>query len=69
MCSMSAAISGNLFLKKYRGFEQFISRADVSFSPTRNRIQGRSLIFKVIHDLPEDFRVVDIGIQYKGIVM
>lgn len=56
---------GPLYLKKYRGWQQNIGRKLLSVSQNRDRIQGRSLIWKVIHDKPEDFRVIDLGVQYK----
>ena len=61
---MDASI-GPLYLKMYNNWEQGIGRKLVSVSPNRDRIQGRLLIWKIIHTAQEDFRVVDVGIQFK----
>jgi hypothetical protein len=58
---------GPLYLKKYRGFEAYVPRMLASESPNRDRLQGRMILFKVTHDLPEDFRLIDVGVQYKEI--
>lgn len=50
-----------LALKDYNGFEQYIPRKTVS----RDRIQGRLLIFKISHNLDENFKVITTDIQYK----
>jgi hypothetical protein len=49
-------------LKDYYGFEQFIPRKTAA---PKNRMQGRLLIFKIIHNLDEDFRVSTTDVQYK----
>lgn len=68
-CSMDSSIPGQglLYMKNYRGWEQFISRADISFDSARPRLQNRILFVKIIHNLASDFRVVDTGILYKKI--
>lgn len=58
---------GALYVKKYGGYEAFIPRMLASFSPTRNRLQCRMIVFKVTHDAAEDFRVIDFGVMYKEI--
>ncbi len=58
---------GPLYLKRYDGWEQFIPRKDVTISPARDRVQGRLLVYKIIHNLPSEFRVISSGIQYKPI--
>jgi hypothetical protein len=58
---------GPLYLKKYRGWEGYVPRMLSSESPERYRLQGRMILVKITHDLPEDFRVIDVGIQYKEI--
>lgn len=67
LCSLDQFSQGNLFLKQYDGWEQFIGRKDASISPSRDRVQYRTLIVKVIHDEAEDFKVVSTMIQYKVI--
>lgn len=56
---------GAMYLKKYRGWEQFIGRTLASVDPQRKRIQGRLIIWNIVHNATGDFRVVDIGIQFK----
>jgi len=53
-----------LALKDYYGFEQYIPRKT---APPRNRMQGRLLIFKIIHNLDEDFRITSTDVQYKAL--
>ena len=65
LCSLSQFSQGTMFLKQYDGWEQFIGRKDASVSPNRDRVQERALIVKIIHDEPEDFKIVTTTIQYK----
>lgn len=53
-----------LALKDYRGFEQYIPRKTAA---PRNRMQGRIVIYKIIHNLEEDFKIVTVGLQWKPI--
>jgi hypothetical protein len=55
-------VTNPLALKDYYGFEQFIPRKTAA---PKNRMQGRLLIFKIIHNLDEDFRVSTTDVQYK----
>jgi hypothetical protein len=50
------------YLKDYGAYEQYIPRR--SAEPFY-RIQGRILMYKVVHNREENFRVTDIAIQYK----
>jgi len=54
-------IANPLALKDYKGFEQYIPRQTTS----RDRMQGRLLIYKISHNLDEDFKIVTTDIQYK----
>jgi len=65
LCSLDQLNQGNLFLKQYDGWEQFIGRKDASVSSTRDRVQGRVILVKIIHDNPEDFKLVTTTMQYK----
>jgi len=65
LCSLDQFAQGNLFLKQYDGWEQFIGRKDVGASSSRDRVQDRTLIVKVIHNEAEDFKIVSTTIQYK----
>jgi hypothetical protein len=51
-----------LAFKDYYGFEQYIPRKT---SIPRDRMQGRLLIFKIIHNLDEDFRISSTDVQFK----
>lgn len=64
-CAMDPSIQGPLYLKNYRGFEQYIPRLDASVSPSRLRFQQRLLVYKIIHNLASAFTLVDSSIQYK----
>lgn len=65
LCSLSQFSQGTMFLKQYDAWEQFIGRKDAVVSYNRDRVQERTLIVKIIHSEPEDFRVVTTTIQYK----
>jgi len=65
LCSLDQLNQGGLFLKQYDGWEQFIGRKDTSVSATRDRVQGRVVLVKIIHDNPEDFKLVTTTMQYK----
>jgi hypothetical protein len=56
---------GPLYLKDYRGYEQFINRINASVNPNRPRFQGRLIIFKIIHTLASEFRIIDVSLIYK----
>jgi hypothetical protein len=57
-------VANPLHLKNYYGYEQYIPRkTDTPF----NRMQGRLLVFKIIHNLDEDFRITSTDVQYKGL--
>ena len=62
LAALDPSIQGPLYLKDYRGFEQYIPRKQ---DADRQRIQDRLLIFKVIHNLPEHFKIIDTMIDYK----
>lgn len=62
LASLDEAIQGQYYLKNYRGYEQYIPRKQEG---EKHRIQGRSLIFKIVHSKPEPFKVVDAAVQYK----
>lgn len=64
LCSQDPT-NGPLYLKDYRGYEQFISRIDASVDPKRGRVQGRLLLFKIIHNLASEFKVIDATILFK----
>ena len=64
LAALDPSIQGPLYLKDYRGFEQYIPRKQ---DTERQRIQDRLLIFKVIHNKPEHFKIVNTMINYKVI--
>ncbi len=67
LCKLDQASKGPLYLKDYSGWEQFIPRKDVAASADRERIQSRLLIYKIFHNLAEDFRVIESVVQFKKI--
>ncbi len=67
LCKLDQASKGPLYLKDYDGWEQFIPRKDSGVSVNRERIQSRLLIYKIFHNLAEDFRVIESFVQYKKI--
>lgn len=67
LCKLDQASKGPLYLKDYSGWEQFIPRKDVGASADRERIQSRLLIYKIFHNLAEDFRVIESVVQFKKI--
>ena len=67
LCALDELNQGGLFLKQYDGWEQFIGRKDESVSPSRDRVQYRTIVIKIIHNKPEKFKVVSTMIQYKVI--
>lgn len=56
---------GSLYLKNYRGFEQYIGRILASINTDRPRFQQRVIIVEIIHDEESEFKIIDTGIQYK----
>lgn len=65
MCKLDQASKGPLYLKNYNGFEQFIPRMDQSYNFKRDRVQDRLFIYKILHNLAEDFYLVDTILQNK----
>lgn len=65
MCALDQSIQGPLYLKKYNGYRQFIPRKDLAYDVDRKRVQSRLLIYKIIHNLPEDFKIIDNFVKYK----
>lgn len=65
LCSLEQATQGPLYLKDYDGWEQFIPRIDGGVDPDRKRIQSRLLIYKIFHNLAEDFKVISSIVQFK----
>lgn len=57
--------NSQFYLKDYDGFEQYIPRKLASVDPARPRMQGRLLIYKILHNLAESFKIVDAATQYK----
>lgn len=49
-------------LKNYNGWEQYVPRKT---NAPFNRMQGRVMLYKIIHNLEEDFAVISTGVQWK----
>lgn len=64
LSEMSEAQFGTNWLRNYDGFENFIPRDTVS----RNRRQDRLLVYKIFHNLEEDFNLISTKIQFKQII-
>lgn len=64
-CALDSGIQGSLYLKNYRGYEQYIPRLDANVSPQRLRFQQRLIVYKIIHNLASEFKLIDSTIQYK----
>jgi hypothetical protein len=67
LCALDPGIQGPFYLKKYDGYAQQIPRKDLIVSPTRDRVQDRLLIYKIFHNLEEDFVVKNVVITFKAI--
>jgi hypothetical protein len=67
LCALDPAIQGQYYLKKYDGYTQQIPRKDLAVSPTQDRLQDRLLIYKIFHNLEEDFVVKNVVITFKAI--
>lgn len=67
LSALDESVQGPLYLKQYDGWRQFIPRKDESVDPKQSRIQYRLLLYKIFHNLAEDFKIVDSIIQYKEI--
>lgn len=68
-CSLDPSIvaQGTFYMKDYNGFEGWIPRIRSVVNTNRPRLQGRVLLYEIIHDIQEDFKVVDTAIQFKKI--
>lgn len=67
ICALDQSIQGPLYLKKYNGYAQMIPRKDLTVSPGRERVQDRLLVYKIIHNLGEDFVLKDVVTTFKPI--
>lgn len=67
ICSLDQATYGSFYLKNYRGWSNQIPRADSSFDVKRSRVQGRSILWKVVHNLASSFKLIDSSILWKRI--
>jgi hypothetical protein len=65
MCRLDLASKGPLFLKNYGGWEQGIPRKDYNYDFKRSRVQGRLLLYRIIHNLASEFGVIDVEVQFK----
>lgn len=64
-CAVDQSIQGPLYVKNYDGHECDIPRIDATVSPDRHRLQGRLMIYKIIHSQPGDFRIIKSIVRYK----
>ena len=66
-CALDPSIQGPFYLKQYRGWNNQIPSKDVSVDPNKSRLQGRMILYKVIHNLASAFKLIDTAILYKKI--
>jgi hypothetical protein len=52
-------------LKDYYGYEQYIPRKLTAADSDRPRMQGRLLLYKIIHNIEEEFKIIDTEVTYK----
>ncbi len=62
---MDQATFGPNYLKNYGGYEQYIPSNNASVDPNKKRFQNRLIISSIKHNLAEDFKLYDSGVQYK----
>lgn len=55
-------VTNPLALKDYNGFEQYIPRKT---APPKDRVQGRLAVYKIMHNLAEEFKVISTQVQAK----
>lgn len=67
MCTLDQASKGPLYLKNYNGWEQFVPRKDQSYNFNRDRVQDRLFIYKILHNLAEDFHLTNTQFQIKAL--
>ena len=67
LCRLNESLYGVKYLKQYNGWWNQIPRKEISASPTRDRVQYRLLLYKIIHTFEEDFKVVTSVVEYKNL--
>ena len=65
LCRLNQSLFGTTYLRQYDGWFGQIPRKETTVSANRDRVQYRLILFKVIHNSVEDFKVVSSVIQYK----
>lgn len=65
IAEMSEALYGPDWLLRYDHWEQFIPRQPGVGQNDGDRIQDQLLIYKIIHNLAGDFKIVNTSVQYK----
>ena len=65
LCIIDEAQLGPEYLKQYDGWWNQIPRKILPASPNRDRLQYRLILFEILHNFEEDFKVVSSVIQYK----
>lgn len=62
---LDQATFGANYLKDYRGYEQYLPRNSSSVDAGTKRMQNRLILTSIIHNLAEDFKLYNSGVQYK----
>lgn len=66
-CKLNSTL-GPKYLKNYRSWVNFIPCIEASVNVKRPRLQNRMVITKIIHNLAEDFGIVNVEVEHKKIV-
>lgn len=67
LARLNASLYGTRYLQQRDGWWNQVPRKNVLISPTRDRLQFRLHLFKIIHSFEEDFKVVSSTVQYKSL--
>jgi hypothetical protein len=52
-------------LDNYDGFEQYVPKIKADVDPDRNRIQGRTVIYEIIHSEEGEFKITESAVMFK----
>lgn len=67
LCRTNETLFGPKYMYQYDGWFSFIPRKEVTVSASRDRVQYRLILWKILHNFEEDFRIVSSVVQYKPI--
>ena len=64
---LNQGLFGARYLRQYDGWFGQVPRKELSVSANRDRIQYRVLVYEIMHEEQEDFKVVSSIVQYKDL--